>query len=111
MRGMAEDQELSPQPVVAPKRQFSLAPLFVIPVLLLPAILSAREVYNVVTKHGRSWGIDTIVFGLIYRLFFDLLSYFRRTAGIRFGWGGPLLWCGVRGSLYGLLHFSLLFLP
>jgi hypothetical protein len=103
--------EPSSRPVPVRKSRFSLSALLLAPLVLSPLFLALRDSYTLVTQLRHGENIMTLLFGFVYALILTLISYRRKIATGTMTAKRPFVWSLVHGALFGLLYFSLVWLP
>lgn len=91
--------------------QFSLTTLLILPLALSPMLIAFREIRNIAFNHKRELGTAAVLLGFLYVLTLTLIDCTRRPqVGSRQRLQSTA-WGGLRGGLYGLLYYFLIFLP
>ena len=111
MGRMSADSQSSSQPVSARKHRFSLAALLLAPLILSPLFLAFRLVVNMVARRWYGVGIEILALGFAYPFALTLIAYRRQKNAGTFVTTRPFVWFLIRGTLFGVIFFSLLFLP
>ena len=93
------------------KSRFSLAALLLAPLILSPFFLAFRDSLMVIKLHRHVYGIEIFALGFSYALALTFISYRRRKSAGTFTTSKPFFWSLIRGSLFGVLFFSLFWLP
>src|SRR5206468_4216507 len=95
--------------------RFSLASLLLVPLMLSPAFLSVREVFNIVAPspdgYEPFWVPEVFGIAFAYALLLTLFWYRRTRALGLLNHAQPFRWCLFRGALCGALFAALFFLP
>jgi hypothetical protein len=93
------------------KRQFSLASIFILVLILCPAFVAIRDAINIATGGAKSGNFALIPFVLAYALALTLIAFRRRRIDSSDEIIRTLMWCVGRGAVFGMLYFVLLIGP
>jgi hypothetical protein len=93
------------------KHRFSLAALLLAPLILSPLFLACRDSLMMVTQQRHVFGIEILGLGFSYALALTFISYRRQKTAGTFSKSKPFFWSLIRGGLFGVLFFSLFWLP